>query len=167
MLDDAMQSAHAVTRSHLRPKCAAPALLNLEDVAVQITVDGLKIGGRLISAKIARTLLSNTLKSVGLKKNGRTAKMLGYTFEELKTHIEAQFEPWMNWQNRGIGKNMWSIDHIIPVTVLLKLGIKDPSIINALWNLRPLSTEENIKRSNNIDKLAKTVAKEHLSIDLL
>jgi hypothetical protein len=123
--------------------------------------------GRLISAKIARALLSNTLKSVGLKKNGRTAKMLGYTFEELKIHIETQFEPWMNWQNRGIGKNMWSIDHIIPVTVLLKLGIKDPSIINALWNLRPLSTEENIKRSNNIDKLAKTVAKEHLSIDLL
>lgn len=122
--------------------------------------------GKVISAKIARTLLSNTLKSLGLKKNGRTAKILGYTFNELKEHIEAQFEPWMSWSNRGIGLDQWSIDHIIPITVLIRHNITDPSIINALWNLRPLGSIDNIRRSNHVDELAKTLASERLNLNL-
>lgn len=106
------------------------------------------------------------MKSLGLKKNGRTVKMLGYSFRELKQHIETQFEPWMNWSNRGISRGKWSIDHIIPVTVLIKHNITDPSIINALWNLRPLESITNIRRSNSIDDAARILATEKLGLDL-
>lgn len=126
----------------------------------------IKDRGKLRSAKIARTVLSNTLKSLGLKKNGRTAKILGYTFNELKEHIEAQFEPWMNWSNYGIRSDQWSVDHIIPVAVLIKHNITDPSIINALWNLRPLETAVNIRRSNSVDEFAKSLASQKLNLNL-
>lgn len=122
--------------------------------------------GRILSAKIARTLLSNTLKTVNQKKNGRTAKMLGYTFDDLKRHIENQFQPWMSWENRGSREGEWSIDHIIPVTAMVKHGITDPSIINALWNLRPLCIRENIIKSDSIDDTARLLAKEKLNIEL-
>jgi hypothetical protein len=122
--------------------------------------------GHILSAKIARTLLSNTLKTLGIKKNGITIKLLGYTFNDLKHHLESKFEPWMNWGNRGIAKNKWSIDHIIPVSVLIKNGINDPKVINALWNLRPLKTETNIKRSNTVDKDAIDLAKLKLNLDI-
>lgn len=122
--------------------------------------------GKIVAARIARTLLSNTLKTTNQKKNGKTVQMLGYSFDELKLHLEAQFEPWMNWDNRGIGKNQWSIDHIIPVTILIKNGITDPQIINALWNLRPLLTSTNIKRSNVVDADALKLAKTNLGIEI-
>lgn len=122
--------------------------------------------GRIVSAKIARSVLSNTLKTLGVKKNGKTVKILQYTFAELKIHLESKFEPWMTWNNRGITKDRWSIDHIIPVSVLIQNGITDPSIINALWNLRPLRTSLNIKRSNNVDLEVVNLAKEKLDLDL-
>jgi hypothetical protein len=51
-------------------------------------------------------------------KNSRLSRVLGCTFEEFKSHIESQFEPWMNWSNRGLYNGQtnygWDIDHIIP-----------------------------------------------------
>lgn len=120
--------------------------------------------GMIVSARIARTMLNNTMKSLGKKKNAKTPKIIGYSFKELKEYIESKFEPWMNWNNYGSAPDQWSIDHIIPVSVLIKNGIKDPAIINALWNLRPIRTSHNIKKSNSIDLLAKTLALEKLRL---
>ena len=67
---------------------------------------------------------------------------LGYTYEQLKQHIESQFVEGMSWENRSD----WHIDHIKPISVFLKEGIKDPAIINALSNLQPLWAKENLSK---------------------
>jgi len=38
---------------------------------------------------------------------------LGCTIDELKLYLEAQFEPWMTWDNYGYYG--WHIDHIKPL----------------------------------------------------
>lgn len=71
-----------------------------------------------ISTKI-RSLISQIFKNRDLKKNNKTLKILGCSFEEFKIHIENQFLPWMNWGNSGINIGeydmFWQLDHIIPM----------------------------------------------------
>lgn len=85
----------------------------------------------------------------GSKKGGGGAeKLVGYKAKELKSHIENLFQDGMTWDNYG---TMWQIDHIAPVSELLRLGIKDPKIINSLDNLRPLWKSDNISKGAKFD----------------
>lgn len=78
---------------------------------------------------------------------------LPYSAEQLKQHIESLWEPWMNWDNYGkfdATQETWQIDHIIPQSSLPFSDFNEDNF-KKLWvldNLRPLSTIENIKKSN-------------------
>jgi len=79
-------------------------------------------------------------------------KLVGYTTEQLKDHLEKQFEPWMNWENHG--RDGWHIDHIIPVSAF---NFETPEDIDfkrcwALKNLRPLAANENFRKGKQLDR---------------
>jgi ribosomal protein S26 len=89
--------------------------------------------------------LSRALK--GKMKQARTRELLGYTVEELRLHIEKQFEEGMGWHNWS--KYGWHIDHIRPVSSFsIEASIKE---INSLKNLRPLWWRQNLLKSSRID----------------
>jgi hypothetical protein len=97
-----------------------------------------------------RSLIRQSFRYKGLKKNTLSEKILGCTFEEFKNHLESLWEPWMNWDNYGLYEPNklnygWDIDHIIP----LKTGKTEEDIIklNHHLNLQPLCsyTNRNIK----------------------
>ena len=105
-----------------------------------------------------KTYVSNSIRDV-LKdrKNGSSWKNLPYTPQQLKTHLENQFEPWMNWQNHGKYNSVtwddndpqtwtWQIDHIIPHATFKYSSMSDPEFLKCwdLSNLRPLSAKQNI-----------------------
>jgi len=79
-----------------------------------------------------RNLLKHTINYYQNKKNDKTENLLGYDFNELKTHITSLFTPGMNWENYG----EWHIDHIKPICTFSKETL--PSVVNSLKNLRPL-----------------------------
>src|SRR5713226_2299411 len=66
------------------------------------------------------------IRKSGSSKNGASClNYLSYSFQELKEHIEKQFEPWMTWNNWGIYNSetwndnksttwTWQLDHIVP-----------------------------------------------------
>lgn len=62
-------------------------------------------------------LLLMSFKRQGYTKKSRTYEILGCTFQEFKEHLEKQFEPWMNWENKGLYNGTfnygWDIDHIV------------------------------------------------------
>jgi hypothetical protein len=70
--------------------------------------------------------------------------MLGYMPSDLRAHLESWFVAGMGWHNRS----EWHIDHIIPVAEFLRLGITDPSRINALDNLRPVWAGDNMAKKD-------------------
>lgn len=77
-----------------------------------------------------RGLVYRTLN--GKIKDGDTLELLGYTYNELKEHIESLFTDEMTWSNYG----EWHVDHIIPLS---KFDETTPiHIVNALSNLQPL-----------------------------
>lgn len=99
---------------------------------------------RIATRALLKRLISRILKATGKKKNIPSELLVGYTKDELRQHIESQFTGEMSWENR----NSFHIDHIKPVAQFFREGIYDPAIINALDNLRPLSPEENMAKSD-------------------
>ncbi len=113
-----------------------------------------------------RSLISKDIR-LALKKQGKSKSrrsclgFLQYTVEELKAHIEKQFDIWMSWNNHGNYNPQtwndddsstwrWQLDHIIPQSKLLYCSMEDENFKKcwALENLRPLSAKENIKKGN-------------------
>ena len=79
------------------------------------------------------------------------------SYEELKEHLESQFEDWMTWENHGNWhptEKRWHIEHIKPQSVLLEgvTSMDDPKFREcwALENLRPLEAMENIIKGNKL-----------------
>jgi hypothetical protein len=103
------------------------------------------------------TTIGRALRLDISSKNGKSiTEYLPYTIDELKVHLEAQFEPWMNWDNRGKYNEMswndndpttwtWQIDHIIPHSKFHYTSMTDQAFQDcwALSNLRPLSAKQN------------------------
>lgn len=90
-------------------------------------------------------------------KNGSIVKFLPSSIEEMRHHIQNQFEPWMNWSNWG-GYDLktwndndqstwtWQIDHIIPQSDLPYTSMEDQNFRKcwSLENLRPLNAKQNL-----------------------
>ena len=109
-----------------------------------------------------RNLIKESIKNKGYTKKSRSFEILGCSFEDFKTHLENQFESWMNWENKGNPKDgkfesnkTWDIDHIIP----LSSATSEEEIIklNHYTNLRPLCSYYNrfVKRHHLEEDLKK------------
>jgi hypothetical protein len=83
----------------------------------------------------------------GKTKGGRSWEgILGYSADDLRSHLERQFTPDMTWDNYGD----WHVDHIIPVTSFTFTSADDADF-KACWaisNLRPLWAVDNLSKSD-------------------
>lgn len=99
-----------------------------------------------------RNLMNNSFSDMGYSKTSRTQKILGCSFDELKSYLESKFETWMNWNNRGTYNGEfdfgWDIDHIVPLS---SANSEEELIkLNHYSNLQPLCSKINrdIKKNN-------------------
>lgn len=83
------------------------------------------------------------------KDNKPTFSFLPYTKEQLKEHIQNQFDQNMSWDNYG---SYWHLDHIIPQDALPYDSFEHPNFLKcwSLDNLRPLEAKENIRKGNKM-----------------
>jgi predicted transcriptional regulator len=106
--------------------------------------------GKVLHSKlrhVMRSSISRRMKQRGSSKNRKSViDILGYTFEQLKTHLESRFEPGMTWENYG----QWEIDHIIPDSWFNYSSTDDEDFKKswALGNLQPMWAASNRKKSN-------------------
>lgn len=94
-------------------------------------------------ALAVRRHLDRVLRMTKQKKTNGSERMIGYSSEDFRLHMERNFLPDMTWGNHG---TLWHIGHIIPVAEMVEAGIKDPKKINALKNLIPEYAEENLSK---------------------
>jgi hypothetical protein len=91
-----------------------------------------------------RVAIYSIIKKQGYKKESKTFKILGCSYEEFKHYIERQFKKGMTWDNQG----EWHLDHIYPVSLakdeaeLIKL--------NHYTNFQPLWAKDNLSKHNKI-----------------
>lgn len=96
------------------------------------------------------------------KKDGvPTLNIVGYTKEELRTHIEKQFDENMSWDNYG---SYWHLEHIIPKSLYDFSSNVEIKKAWSLRNLRPLEASENLSKGSYLDK---SLVEEYNIFDLL
>lgn len=89
------------------------------------------------------------VKIQATKKATRTTALIGCSVKSLRSHLESQFEPGMNWQN--MGRHGWHIDHIIPCAVF---DLSRPDHQRRCFhytNLRPAWAKHNEARGSRIE----------------
>lgn len=91
-----------------------------------------------------RNRLYCALRAKSWKKSSSIFDYLGCSIEELKLHLEKQFQSGMSWDNQG----EWHIDHITP----LDSAQTEEELykLNHYTNLQPLWGIENIKKGTRI-----------------
>ncbi len=95
--------------------------------------------------------LATDLKHRGTnKRNRKWQQILGFTIEELKTHLERKFTDGMSWDNYG----KWHVDHIIPKSRFNYTSTEDPDFKRAwaLKNLQPMWAHDNFVKHNRLAK---------------
>jgi hypothetical protein len=107
---------------------------------------------------IVSVSIGGALKRANSSKNGSSIlKFLPYSFQQLKDHLEEQFESWMTWSNYGTYRLdiwddnnsttwTWQLDHIIPHSKFPYVSMSDQEFKDcwALSNLRPYSAKQNV-----------------------
>lgn len=94
-------------------------------------------------------------KSLKGKKDGiHWEKLVGYSLEELKVHLENKFQESMTWENYG----KWHIDHIQPVSsfTITSYSCAGFKACWALSNLQPLWDIDNKRKYNKCLPLEKS-----------
>ena len=87
--------------------------------------------------------LQRIMRKMKLRKGATAEQILGYTRDQLRRHLEAQFRPGMSWESGG-----FHVDHIKPVAAFIRDGVTDPAVIHALGNLQILTPHENLTKTD-------------------
>lgn len=100
------------------------------------------------SRKLAANLRSRLSKALSRKqKTVSMGEYLGCSLDELRTHIELQWQPGMSWENYSV--NGWHVDHVKPLNMF---DLTDPRQLKEAChytNLQPLWAKENRSKSDN------------------
>ena len=104
---------------------------------------------RMRVSQAVRLALKSATAGKGVK-NGSTFDYLPYTSQQLKEHIESQFQEGMSWDNWGNGEDCWHLDHIYPQSKLIYDTLDHPNFKKcwALENLQPLWAIDNLKKGD-------------------
>lgn len=87
----------------------------------------------------------------GAKAGRKTFDLLGYSAEDLRVHLERQFQPGMSWDNYG--KGGWEIDHRVPLSAH-NYNTPDDYDFKRAWalkNLRPMWASDNRSKHARLD----------------
>jgi hypothetical protein len=96
--------------------------------------------------EIMSNAIYKQLKDKSISKNRlEWFKIVNYSAEDLKKHLENLFDENMDWSNYG---SYWHIDHIKPKRLFIFNSVHQQEFKDcwALTNLRPLSAKENLQK---------------------
>lgn len=133
--------ANAAKRRNDKYRCRRNKLRN----------DRLKNDPNFLLEKRHRGRIWTACKNYNAGKRSRSIDYLGCTYDFFRRHIESQFEDGMNWQDR----NLWDIDHIIPLCSFDLTKENDMRKCFHYSNMRPLWKVENINKIKSDLKLKK------------
>ncbi len=107
--------------------------------------------GNTVKGKLVYCMKGGIRRSLrNSSKEGRMwESLVGYTWGDLKRHIEKQFILGMSWENYG---PVWHIDHKIPISAF---NFSSPEDIDfkrcwSLKNLQPLWANDNVRKQDKL-----------------
>ncbi|MEN6291685.1 MAG: hypothetical protein ABFD07_06685 [Methanobacterium sp.] len=111
-INDDFKILHGVSRHTLWDRNNKDRRKELLKIRLQNPIEALKYK--------LRSSLNSIFRHNGFTKKHKSHDIIGCSYEEFKQHLESLFEPWMNWDNRGLYNGEfnygWDIDHIVPLS---------------------------------------------------
>jgi hypothetical protein len=101
-----------------------------------------------VIARKLRQLVLHSLAARGLVKTDRSHELFGCSVDQLRNHLESQFQEGMTWENHGV--HGWHIDHIVPCAAFNLTNKEDRLKCFHYSNLRPLWAQENWSKGANL-----------------
>jgi hypothetical protein len=98
-------------------------------------------------SNLIRVRIYSAIKQSQARKCEKVEYLIGCSLAVLKSHLEAQFEPGMNWNNNT--QYGWHIDHIIPICTFDLQDTEQQKTCFHYSNLRPLWAIDNLSRPKN------------------
>lgn len=100
-------------------------------------------------AQNCRRRIREVVKLQGAHKSAATFDLIGCTIEELRRHLEQQFQPDMSWDNYGriSGVQCWEIDHRLPCDSFDLADATQQRACFNFQNLQPLWALDNMKKA--------------------
>ena len=95
-----------------------------------------------------RARITSAVKLQSGNKAYKSIELLGCTIEEVRQHLEKQFQPGMSWDNYGLYG--WHIDHIIPCDSFDLTKEEEQKKCFHYTNLQPLWAADNLSKGNKI-----------------
>lgn len=98
--------------------------------------------------KLSQYFQTSIWTSLKAKKKSKTFDSVGYTLNDLMSHLEILFSDGMSWENYG----EWHVDHIIPISKFKFEDAESPEFKEcwALTNLQPMWDKDNYSKNNRI-----------------
>jgi hypothetical protein len=84
---------------------------------------------------LLRARIYGAFKHTQTTKHNKTTDLIGCSYDQLKSHLESQFKPEMNWNNHGV---VWEIDHIKPCSFFNLTNVEQQKQCFHYTNLQPL-----------------------------
>jgi hypothetical protein len=100
-----------------------------------------------IDSKIKRKLKTSITKRYKLNKGETVEQWLGCSIIEFKEYIESLMTECMSWNNWGVGKEKWQLDHVIPLR--LAENRNEHIELNAYQNFQPLWDDKHKAKTIN------------------
>jgi hypothetical protein len=125
-------------------KCVNEYLARYKNIRNTSAAKRRKIDPNFKLRQYVSNAINRMLKLQSSSKGGKSIlQFLTYSIDELKIHLENQFDDQMSWDNYGI---CWHVDHIKCQSDYPYQNMSDPNfqIMWSLDNLRPLEAKRNI-----------------------
>jgi hypothetical protein len=97
---------------------------------------------------LLQSSIFRALRKQRLKKLDDFLNLVGCSPEQLRQHIEKQFQPGMNWSNKG--RFGWHIDHRKPCASFDLTRVEEQKRCFHFTNLQPLWWRENLEKRDRI-----------------
>lgn len=95
-----------------------------------------------------RTRFRNALMRADARKVGDFERdLLGCSVAELRSYLEAKFQPGMTWENWGRGPGKWQIDHIRPLCSFDLTVPEQQRKACHYTNLQPLWHDDHLRKT--------------------
>lgn len=87
-------------------------------------------------------------------------KLCGCSWQEMRDHIQAQFQEGMTWENHGNGRDNWVLDHIKPICLFDWWTWKGIQEAFHWSNVQPLWYKQHRAKSDDDNRRARVRAME-------
>ena len=124
---------------------------NREKVRKQRTIYNRRYLQRNLSARIRARLRCRFGQAVRLGyKSSSVTSLLGCSIGDFKIYLESLFQSGMSWDNYGIGKGKWNLDHIMPCAIFDLTKPEHQKRCFHFSNMQPMWSDDNMRKSDKV-----------------